>query len=59
MVRRRKSTNPKRYLFTFLWLFFFLVDCAPKREDRIESHVGLGSISKNALDDFLALKWKS
>ncbi len=55
MVRGRKSTNPKRYL-KFLWLFILLAGCAPKREDRIETHIGLGSISKNALDDFLDSK---
>ena len=55
MVRGRKSTKPKRYL-KVLWLFILLAGCGPKREDRIETHIGLGSISKNALDDFLASK---
>ncbi|HET6541847.1 MAG TPA: serine hydrolase domain-containing protein, partial [Chryseolinea sp.] len=57
MVRRRKSTDPKRYLNVF-WLVILLAGCAPKREDRIETHIGLGGISKNALDDFLASKMK-
>src|SRR5688572_26499580 len=54
MVRLRKNTNPKQYIFSLIWLFFIFLGCAPKNEDHIETHIGLGSISKKAIDNFLA-----
>ena len=56
MVRMRKRTNPKQYLFSLVCLLILFAGCAPKGGERIENHIGIGSISKNAIDNFLASK---
>ena len=56
MARPRKSTNSKRHVFNLVWVLILLASCSTKREDRIETGIGLGSISKSAFDDFLASK---
>jgi CubicO group peptidase (beta-lactamase class C family) len=56
MVRQRKRTNSKQYLFCLVCFLFLFAGCATKNDDDIESHIGLGSISKDAIDNFLASK---